>query len=77
MKPCLGATGTFHPPSSMGLAESPGFAQRRMRFPSRSPSGCLGQLRPWAEAGREWLRATVSYRPWGGGVGRNPPCPAL
>lgn len=77
MKPCLGATGTFRPPSSMGLAESPGLAQRRMRFLSRSLSGCLGQLRPCAEGGREWPSATVSCHPWGSGVGWNPPCPAL
>lgn len=29
----------------------------------------LGQLRPCAEAGGEWLCATVTSSPWGGGSG--------
>lgn len=67
--------GSRHILSSVGLAESPGPAQRRMRFPSAG----LGQLRPCAEAGREWPGATVPSSPRGGGCGLESalPCSVL
>lgn len=65
-KPCFG--GKRHILTSLGIVVSPGLAQRRKQFPSRSLSRCCGQLRPCR--GRKGTAACHSS-PWGGrhGVG--------
>lgn len=67
MEPCFG--GKRHTLLSLVPAMSSGLAQKRKQFPSTGLSWCWGQLRPCTEAGGEWLCATVTSSPWGGGSG--------